>query len=76
MRNLIFSSVSSTRLARHNSLRSPAFVAPAASRRSPRSNGFTVLEVLIALVVLLIGGLAILNLFPPALNVIRGKRKP
>lgn len=39
---------------------------------SSRRSGFTVIEVLVALVVLLIGGLAIMNLFPPALNVVRG----
>lgn len=46
---------------------------PTSSTRTPaRSSGFTVIEVLVALVILLIGGLAIMNLFPPALNVIKG----
>ncbi len=44
----------------------------AISRSASRRAGFTVLEVLIAMVVLLIGGLAIMNLFPPAFNVIHG----
>ena len=37
-----------------------------------RKRGFTVLEVLVAMFILLVGGLAILNIFPPALRVIRG----
>lgn len=46
---------------------------PTSSTRTPaRSSGFTVIEVLVALVILLIGGLAIMNLFPPALNVVKG----
>lgn len=37
-----------------------------------RRKGFTVLEVLVAMFILLVGGLAIMNIFPPALQVIRG----
>lgn len=37
-----------------------------------RRVGFTILEVLVAMFVLLVGGLAIMNIFPPALRVIRG----
>ena len=43
--------------------------APAVTQRK---RGFTVLEVLVAMFILLVGGLAILNIFPPALRVIRG----
>ncbi len=48
------------------------FLPTSSTRTSARSSGFTVIEVLVALVILLIGGLAIMNLFPPALNVIKG----
>ena len=48
------------------------FSPTSSTRTSARSSGFTVIEVLVALVILLIGGLAIMNLFPPALNVIKG----
>ena len=48
------------------------FLSSSSTRTSARSSGFTVIEVLVALVILLIGGLAIMNLFPPAFNVIRG----
>lgn len=47
-------------------------LSPSSTRTPARSSGFTVIEVLVALVILLIGGLAIMNLFPPALNVIKG----
>ncbi len=47
-------------------------LSPSSTRTPVRSSGFTVIEVLVALVILLIGGLAIMNLFPPALNVIKG----
>ena len=41
-------------------------------QRQTRRAGFTVIEVLVAMFILLVGGLAILNIFPPALQVIRG----
>lgn len=41
-------------------------------KASQRGAGFTLLEILVALAIFVIGALAIINIFPPALGVIQG----
>jgi len=44
---------------------------PHKARRAPRSAGFTLAEVMVALVIFVFGALAIIRIFPPALGVIQ-----
>jgi prepilin-type N-terminal cleavage/methylation domain-containing protein len=46
-----------------------------AKRRSVRRSGFTLVEIAVALAIFVIGALAIIQIFPPALNVVRGSER-
>lgn len=48
---------------------------PAAPRLACRQRGFTLVEVVIALVIFVVGALAIVRIFPPALAAIRGSEE-
>ncbi|HEY0072733.1 MAG TPA: prepilin-type N-terminal cleavage/methylation domain-containing protein [Abditibacteriaceae bacterium] len=46
-----------------------------AKRRSVKRSGFTLVEIAVALAIFVIGALAIIQIFPPALNVVRGSER-